>query len=310
MKTLIVFCISVAFASAQGGGAVVGAGYHLLGPVSVAPGQVITVFVTGIGNVTQKYSAGNPPLPPTLGGISAALTENEQVGIAAPILAVFPFSACKNVMQQPCGTITAVTLQIPFELQPNIPGSLRPPLLAFLTLSDQLGHSASMELNPVLDQIHLMDFLDTILAGDMSQAVSGGGVVTHADGSVVSVSKPARLGEELVMYAVGLGTTNRLVKTGAASPAPPAPAAGTFVLNFDYRPNAQPSPPIPSPFFSPASPAFVGLTPGFAGLYQINFVVPATPAPAVSCGGGTGPSNLTVTVAGATSFDGAAICVE
>lgn len=310
MKTLIVFCICVVSIFAQGGGAVVGAGYHLFGPISVAPGQVITIFVTGVGNVTRKYSAGNPPLPATLGGISATLSETEQGSIAAPILAVFPFSACKNVMQQPCGTITAVTLQIPFDLQPNIPGSFSPPLIAFLTLSDRLGHSASMELNPVLDQIHLVDFFDTILAGDMSQPVSGGGVVTHADGSVVNVSKPARLGEELVMYAVGLGATNPMVKTGAASPAPPVLAAGTFVLNFDYHPNAPPAPPIPSPFFSPASPVFVGLTPGFAGLYQINFVVPATPAPAVPCGVGAGPSNLTVTVVGATSFDGAAICVE
>ena len=128
MKTLIVFCISVAAAFAQGGGAVVGAGYHTFAPTSVAPGQVITVFVTGIGNVTQKYSAGSLPLPITLGGISASLSELGPI-IAAPILAVFPFSAClNNIAPQPCGTITAVTLQIPFELLPNIPGIERPPL--------------------------------------------------------------------------------------------------------------------------------------------------------------------------------------
>ena len=69
MKTLIVFCISIAAAFAEGGGAVVGAGYHTFTPKPVAPGQVITVFVTGIGNVTQKYSAGSLPLPTTLGGI-------------------------------------------------------------------------------------------------------------------------------------------------------------------------------------------------------------------------------------------------
>src|SRR5689334_1606226 len=128
MKTLIVFSISIAAAFAQGG-AVVGAGYHTFAPISVAPGQVITVFVTGIGNITQKYSAGTLPLPTTLGGISATL--NEGAITAAPILAVFPFSAClNNIAPQPCGTITAVTLQIPFELQPNIPGTFTAPLLA------------------------------------------------------------------------------------------------------------------------------------------------------------------------------------
>ena len=307
MKTLIVFCISVAAAFAQGGGAVVGAGYHTFAPVSVAPGQVITVFVTGIGNVAQKYSAGNLPLPTTLGGISATLNELGVITAATPILAVFPFSACKNnLAPQPCGTITAVTLQIPFELQPNIPGTARPPSIAFLTVSDQLGHSASIELNPVLDQIHVVDFLDTIFAGDMSQPVSAGGVVTHADGSQVSFSKPAQPGEELVIYAVGLGATNPPVKTGAASPALPAAAAGTFVLNFDYRQNARPEPPIISPFFSSPSPLFVGLTPGFAGLYQINFVVPVPAERVVPCT--TSANNLTVTIAGA-SFDGVAICV-
>jgi hypothetical protein len=307
MKTLIVSCICVASACAQGG-AVVGAGYHTFAPVSVAPGQVITVFVTGIGNVTQKYSAGNLPLLTTLGGISATLNELGVITAAAPILAVFPFSACNNnIAPQPCGTITAVTLQIPFELQPNIWGTYPPPFLAFLTISDQLGHAASMELNPVLDQIHLVDFLDTVMAGNMAQPNSGGAIVTHADGSLVNVSKPAQPGEELVMYAVGLGATKPPVKTGAASPASPAASAGTFVLNFDYRPNARPAPPIMSPGLMPASPVFVGLTPGFAGLYQINFVVPATPAPVVPCGVGAG--YLTVTIGGASSFDGAAICV-
>jgi len=307
MKTVIVFCLSVAAASAQNG-AVVGAGYHTFAPVLVAPGQVITVFVTGIGNVTKKSSAGTLPLPTTLAGISATLTELGPI-IAAPILSVFPFSACVNniLAPQPCGTITAVTLQIPFELLPNRPGIEAALLLAFLTISDQLGHAVSLELNPVPDQIHLMDFLDTIVASEMAQPRSGGVIVIHGDGSLVSTSKPAQPGEELVMYAVGLGATDPPAKTGAASPAPPVPTAQTFSLNFDFSQNAAPAPPIMSPFFSAPAPVFAGLTPGFAGLYQINFVVP-TPAERVTpCTASA--NNLTVTLAGATSFDGVAICV-
>jgi len=163
-----------------------------------------------------------------------------------------------------------------------------------------------MELSPVFDQIHVVDFFDTILGGDMSQPGSGGGVVTHADGSLVSFSKPARPGEELVMYAVGLGATNPPVKTGAGSPAPPVPTAQTFSLNFDYRQNALPAPSSASPIFHPPSPVFAGLTPGFAGLYQINFVVPAPADRVAPCTDSA--NNLTVTIAGA-SFDGVAICV-
>ena len=70
---------------------------------------------------------------------------------------------------------------------------------------------------PVLDQIHPVDFLDTIVAGDMAQPHSGGAIVTHADGSQVSTSKPAQPGEELVMYAVASAQPIRRSKTGAAS---------------------------------------------------------------------------------------------
>jgi hypothetical protein len=236
------------------------------------------------------------------------LNETPSIVAAAPILAVFPFSACNNKgPTQPCGTITSVTLQIPFELQPNIPGRSGPPFLAFLTISDQQGHAASMELSPVLDQIHLVDFFDTIFAGDMAQPNSGGAIVTHADGSLVSTTKPAQPGEELVMYAVGLGATSPPVKTGVASPVPPATAARGFDLNFDYRQNAPPAPAIASPFFQPPAPVFVGLTPGFAGLYQINFVVPIPAERVAPCT--ISANNLTVTLAGAMSFDGVAICV-
>src|SRR5690242_18995704 len=122
------------------------------------------------------------------------------------------------------------------------------------------------------------------------------------------------------MYAVGLGApANGSVKTGTGSTAPPIPS-GAVDLNFDYRPNAQqqPSRSIIAPSFIPASPVFVGLTPGFVGLYQINFLVPPAPTALLPCvlslGLGADPfahvlTNLTVTVVGATSFDGARICV-
>jgi uncharacterized protein (TIGR03437 family) len=244
---------------------------------------------------------------------------NELGSIAVPIFAVVPVNTCFNIVPSlPCATVTAVTLQVPFELQPNIPGSLAPPVIAFLTISDQLGHSATVELNPVPDQIHALGDFDTVLGRGFGQTTSGAPVVTHGDGSLVTPSNPAQPGEELVMYAVGLGAVSQEVKTGAPSPAPPVPTAGRPILNFNYQPNAQPTPATVSPWFTPASPVFVGLTPGFAGLYQINFVVPTTP-PVAPCAGSLGfgadpfshvNTNLTVTVIGATSFDGVGICVE
>jgi uncharacterized protein (TIGR03437 family) len=322
MKIPIVFCALAGMAYAQTG-AVVGAGYNLFAPLSVAPGQVITVFVTGIGNVTQKVSAGSPPLPDTLAGVSTSVIQG-LTPLPAGMLAVFPLNPCLfGPTPAQCGTVTAITLQIPFEMRANIPGTLQvAELLTYLQVSDNAGHTASIMLNPVLDAIHVLHSQDTVLVEDMAPgAGAGSAVVTHADGTAVDALHPAQAGEQVVMYAVGLGATIPPVKTGTASPLPPAQAGVVFTLNFDYRPNATPSPAFEFSTGDPApipSPAFVGLTPGFVGLYQINFRVPAPPAGVAPCvaslGFGANPfanvlSNLTVTLTGRISFDGAAICV-
>jgi hypothetical protein len=113
---------------------------------------------------------------------------------------------------------------------------------------------------------------------------SSGAVVTHADGTAVDAAHPAKVGEQLVMYAVGVGATKPPVVTGAPSPMPPAAATGGFMLNFDFQPNAPPTPGmmlINKWFVAPPGPVFVGLTPNFVGLYQINL------GGAVATGGST-----------------------
>jgi uncharacterized protein (TIGR03437 family) len=273
---------------------------------------VITIYVTGVGNVTKKVSAGNPPLPTKLGGISAALLQGG-VTTPAPIFAVFPFNACTGVAQAPCGSITGVTLQIPFELHVHIPGTLSPEVLAYLQVSDDAGHTASALLDAKLDQIHVLHMQDTVLAGELAQQPGpDSAAVTHLNGKLVTAANPAHGGEKLVMYAVGLGAANPPVKSGAASP---TPAAVTGVgLSYYPFPNMPPwpgfnvirqIPPLPEPV-----PSFVGLTPGFVGLYQVNFVLPPSGAGLVPCDESLGVfSNLTVTLIGHGSFDGAAICV-
>ena len=82
-----------------------------------------------------------------------------------------------------------------------------------------------------------------------------------ADGSLVSSNSPAKPGEYLVMYLVGMGATNPSVASGVVSPGPPGLANVTV----------QPTVTVDS---APSTVAFAGLTPTFIGLYQIDFQVP------------------------------------
>jgi hypothetical protein len=87
----------------------------------------------------------------------------------------------------------------------------------------------------------------------------------------------------------------------------------SFTLDFNFHPNALAA----KPLSSQAIPLFTGLTPGYPGLYQINFIVPQLQSGALPCASGAAPAteglvstNLTVSVGGYSSFDGAAICVS
>ena len=139
-------------------------------------------------------------------------------------------------------------------------------------------------------------------------------MITHADGTLVSASNPATVGEEIVLYALGLGATNPAVPTGQATPSA-APAAFVSEVNIDNQANAAPSKGIPLSLTAcsttptcPFTPVFAGLSPGSVGLYQVNFVIPSALQPMFACGPGIA-SNLTLTIVGLTSFDGAGICV-
>jgi uncharacterized protein (TIGR03437 family) len=108
---------------------------------------------------------------------------------------------------------------------------------------------------------------------------SGGiGSILHGNGALVTESSPARTGEELVLFATGLGVVDQPVASGA--PAPFSPIART------------PAPPIVRVGGTSAEARFSGLSPGFVGLYQVNFVVPS---------GVSGTPTVTLEMSGITS---------
>ena len=109
----------------------------------------------------------------------------------------------------------------------------------------------------------------------VNQATSQGAVL-HGDYSLVSPTNPARSGETLLIYCTGLGALQVTVRSGD-----PSPVDGTVVqprIQFGNQTGTV---------------TYSGLAPGFAGLYQVNVVVPA--------GLGAGDQNLQITINGISS---------
>ncbi|HEX5228989.1 MAG TPA: hypothetical protein VFW44_14825 [Bryobacteraceae bacterium] len=101
----------------------------------------------------------------------------------------------------------------------------------------------------------------------------GPAAVLHTDYSLVTADHPAIPGETLQLYVTGLGPVTPNVSDGFAAPSdPPAMVLGDVFIDI-----------IDTNFIdSPADVTFAGLAPGFAGLYQVNFVVPPAAAPGLA----------------------------
>ncbi len=295
-----------------------GAGYSNPSIIRVAPGQITTLFVTGLKTVlpSQPIKATSLPLPTMLAGISVTLSQNGQQPAPIPLLSVQQIPICSNGDVPPPQSgvtpdcfITAITVQIPFEL-------LLPPegATAELAISDNGNVSKGFRVLPVSANLHVLNGCDAFPPEGMNTC---DGVVTHGDGTAVTSDSPAKAGETVVVYALGLGQTTPAMKTGdATTVAAPTVASTVVTVQFDFRPNARPSNPYVNPkFASIPSPVFVGLTPGQVGLYQINIKIPESLPAVVPCSTSLGvASNLTIDIgssaSGGFSLDGAPICVE
>ncbi len=305
-----------------GAGTILAGGYVSPTQLQVAPGQIITIFAAGVGStLTQPVFAGAGNLPTSLAGIGVTIRQGTD--IPAPIQEVSPVTTCAG-----CGAITAITIQIPYGLWTACSVSdVACPAIVVLTefFVTENGVAGPLSpLNPLADQVHILTVCDSVITGGAGYSAVGGlpcqAMVTHASGVLVSSASPATVGEELVAWAVGLGATNPAVPSGQPA-AQPVPTVESFTLDFNFHPNALPAKPLSSQATTgmtpPPIPLFTGLTAGYPGLYQINFIVPPFEYGTLPCASGVAPppgglvaTNLTVSVGGSASFDGAAICVS
>src|SRR6266542_1025722 len=141
-------------------GALLGQGPTLAGAwysdpsiIRVAPGQITTLFVTGLKTVlsSQSVNATSLPLHATLAGISVTLSQNGQQPSPIQLLSVQQLPMCGNRFTAPPSSgfapdclITALTVQLPFEL-------LLPPqgVTAELTVNESGNASKAFRVLPV-----------------------------------------------------------------------------------------------------------------------------------------------------------------
>ncbi|HEY1760286.1 MAG TPA: IPT/TIG domain-containing protein [Bryobacteraceae bacterium] len=207
---------------------------------SLAPGELITLFGSGLSSVTMTQQGGQN-FPATLGGVSVTIDN-----VPCPIYYVSP---------------NQLAVIVPYEVASNQTG------LANIQVTN----------NGVPSNVVQM-YLTDAAPGSFSQGQDGIGLAaalhaaTYAE---ITAGNPAQPGEYISLYMTGLGTVTPAITDGALGPstAPLSQAdiygAGYLAVYFnDYGPEGSVG--------NPGTIQFAGLAPGLAGLYQINVQVPTS----------------------------------
>ena len=144
-----------------------------------------------------------------------------------------------------------VNAQLPFELALNTRPQLIVKGASFVTVPETITVAAA---RPGI-------FTTT-------QDGKGQGVIVDVANRLVDSSNAAKAGDVVVVYCTGLGATNPAARSGEAAPASPLAKVATPVT---VTVGGQ-----------PAAVQYAGLTPGYAGLYQVNVQIPGGVTPGAS----------------------------
>jgi len=204
---------------------------------SVAPGEFISLFGSGLASTTASATALPLPTSAGLGGVTVTVN-----GRFAPLSYVSP---------------TQINLLVPYAT-----GLINKENYATFQVIN--NNVASNEVTVFTNYSAPGVFALTSNGGTFPPAV-GPAAVLHADYSLVTPTNPAVVGETLQVYVTGLGSVTPTVADGAA---PSNTTLSTVDDDVAVFVDGQ-----------QATVAFAGLAPGFAGLYQVNFVVPSGVTP-------------------------------
>jgi uncharacterized protein (TIGR03437 family) len=232
------------------GGIISAVDFALASPL--APGDYIAIFGTKLANALGQSDAF--PLATQIGGtqvIVGGRTLPVKFVSDGQINAILPYDLPLNSVQQVI-------------VQQNAQYSMPEPLT--------VGSAAP-----------------AVISADGSGKGQGVVVIAKADGSQTlnDAGHPAKVGDVLVIYCVGLGAVTPAVTAGTAAPTSPLANTANPVSVTIGGVSAPPS--------------FAGLTPGFAGLYQVNVqvpsgVVPGSAVPLVLTVGGRSSVSATIVI--------------
>jgi uncharacterized protein (TIGR03437 family) len=191
----------------------------------VAPGEIISIFGTGMSN--SNVSAQTLPLPTDLGGVSVTVN-----GTKIPLFYVSP---------------TQITAMAPYGIAP----------------ASGVNYATFKVINNGTTSNSTTMYVRGTAPGIFSLSENGIGpaAAQHGNYSVVSSSNPAHSGETVAIYVGGLGAVSPAVTEGNGAPGNSLSSATgkvSVVING-----------------STLTPSFSGLTPGAAGLYQVNVTIPS-----------------------------------
>jgi uncharacterized protein (TIGR03437 family) len=205
----------------------------------VAPGELITLFGSGLASTTMAV-AGGEPVPLSLGGVSTTLN-----GIPCPVFAVSP---------------SQISILVPYGVAAYGAADLQVTNNGVTSNVVSVGSGVNISQPGVFSQ---------------SQDGIGFAAARHAaTEELVDQANPAQPGEYITIYTTGLGTVTPAIADGAVGPSNPLSTAdcwtnGSMSVVFnDYGPGA----PLESDVLGTIQ--FAGLAPGLAGLYQVNVQVP------------------------------------
>lgn len=210
---------------------------NAIGQAPISPGDIAVVYGSNFTSATPQ-GAQSTPIATNLAGVQVLVN-----GTAAPIYFISPNQID---FQMPYATaagtadIQVVNNGAAGNIVSVAVGAIEPKILVFLGYSGQ---------PPII-----VNYAD-------------GSIATTDSGFTALPAHAASPGDTLIMYAIGLGQTSPAATTGAAASGSTLetinPASVTITLGGGFVTTV------------PITPAFVGLAPGFVGLYQINFTLPS-----------------------------------